>query len=402
MVNVRVSPLLLISAVSLTSAMSGNILGPVMALYARDYAGATTAEIGLIVSIFSTTSLPSKLLTGVYSRGVGILYIPVVGILVSALCPLGMTLFPSPSMLIVFRAIQGFCNAMIWPSTLTMVALMVTDQRRDQVISSYTSAISIGMFAGPLIGSLSIATMGMHNTFLLSAGISMVSFLLGVALLRFRHRIFSSLEGKEGDGELTGSISHVIKNRSFWSAASVLIALSFVVGILQAYGTLHAKDVYQVRDAEIALVFFGYNGVAMVARLLLGRLLTVATKERILGFSLVNLGIMLFLLVPNSTFPLFTLWFSLLGVSHGVIFPVGAMVLAEHLPRGFLSIANALYTTAWDVGATLGPLVTASLVVQYTYRESLIVAAITPLFVFVASILLRRKKIASELETGQI
>jgi MFS family permease len=391
MVNLRGSPLLLISAVSLTSAMAGNILGPVVALYARDYVGATAAEVGLIVSIFSSTSLPSKLLTGVYSRGIGILYIPVAGILVSTLCPIGMILFPSSGMLMVFRAIQGFCNAMIWPSTLTMVALMVKDQRRDQAISRYTSAISIGMFAGPLVGSLSISIMGMRNTFLLSAGVSMISFLLGLMLLRFRTRIVTTLNDNEENGKLAGSFSHVVTSRSFWSAASVLIGLSFVFGILQAYGTLHAKDIYQVPDAEIALVFFGYNGVAMIARILLGRLLAITTKERILGFSLVNLAIMLFLLVSNSSFPLFTLWFSLLGVSHGVIFPVGAMVLAEQLPRGFLSGANALYTTAWDIGATLGPLVTASLVVQYTYRESLIVASIMPLLVFAAFILLCRK-----------
>ena len=67
---------------------------------------------------------------------------------------------------------------------------------------------------------------------------------------------------------------------------------------------------------------------------------------------------------------LFALFFFILGISHGVIFPVGAMILADNISRKLLAIANALYTTSWDTGSTLGPIVTAPLVAQYTYREA--------------------------------
>ena len=376
----KFSPILLIYAMTFMAGVSGNMLGSVISIYARDYVSATIEEVGLIISVFSMTSIPSKVLAGFLGSGKRILYISVVGMLISTFCPLGMALLQTPLMLITFRAIQGFGSAMVWPSMLTLVGLLAKGSRRNQQISNYSFVVSVGMFAAPSIGSVGIALIGMRNTFFLSAIVSVVSVFAGMGLIYLRKSLFEDVEDEKGD-KVQGAVSSILRNRAFLNALMVLVSQSFAYGTILAYGTLYVKDAYQVSDSEVALIFLGYNGVLMLSRLALGKILKLVSKEKCMLLCLVSLTLILPLLTLSSSYVMFVLIFSLLGISHGILFPVGAMILIENVPRNILPVANALFTTGFDIGATIGPVAAAPVVARYTNRESILVAAIVPAIV---------------------
>jgi len=382
----------LVYAMSFTAAISMNTLGPVLSIYAHDYVGATVEEVGIIISICAIASMFSKFISGFYCHGMRGLYLMVGGLLLAAACPIVMILSPTPQTMIISSAIWGFSTALTWPSMLTFVVLLTTNpQHVREAISNYSLSTSIGMFIAPLIDSIGIVTIGMRNTLILTAIILIISFLLGSMLIHSRADLSQNLSKEGGGRPSLRAIPHIFANRSFRFVAIALVTMAFVYSTVLAYGTLYAENSFHVGEGEVPLLYFGYYGVLMVTRLLVRRSTKIVSDEKIMVLSLANCTIATLLLVLSSNYITFALVFSILGASHALLFPVGAIILAESTAQDLLPLANAVYAITWDFGNILGPSMTAPLVTSYTYREALVTTSFVSALGLVTMTLLRRR-----------
>ena len=370
------SPLILISAMSLIAAVSNMILNPIISVYARDYINATVAEIGLIVASFFIVSIFSKQIVGLYCQGERPLYALLIGLALMAFPTIGMALIKSPIVFGVLRAFQGIGNSMFWAPAMTFVALTSAKERHDREIGKYSFIISVGMSLGPALGSISVSTLGMRNSFFLASAIALVGFLLGIVLVRHRE-LFRGYG--DGEGFSLRELPRIFSGYSFRTAFTAYISSSFIYGILVAYGTLYFKDAFNVLNEEVAFLFFGYNLAVMFSRFSLIKLVQITSKRNILLFGLANYVAMLLTMGLSDSFLLFVGAFCLLGVSHGLIYPAGILTIAEATERRDLAFANSIYLTGWDVGNALGPLVSAPFATNYGTKTALFVALLSPI-----------------------
>jgi predicted MFS family arabinose efflux permease len=288
--------------------------------------------------------------------------------------------------------VQGLGNAMIWAPALTLVVLTSSNAKRNQNISLYTTITSVGMTLGPTIGTLSNAILGMRNTFFLATGMALIGVPLSSRLLQKRKSIFSSdYDNPKSNPKFSlNSLREIFSQKTVAVAFAGYVAISYVYSILIAYGTIYAKDSLEINQNLIPLLFVGFNVVVLIARFFLGTLIKHVDKKRIITLSLLNTVLMIILLTLGNQL-MFVLGFTLLGISHGLIYPTGAMLVAEATDIKKLNVANAFYMTMWDIGAFTGP-TTCSFIVAFGLQTTLAASLIVPLVILGLNLTLWRDK----------
>lgn len=386
--------LLVLSTIAFTIATSNLLLNPIISIYSTQYAGATLQEAGLIVSAFSITSLFTRPLIGFFIREKKLVFTIILGLFLMVVAPSGMVLLNTPASMAFFRMIQGLGNAMIWAPNLTLIVLSSSNIRRDRNISWYTTITSIGMTLGPTIGTLSNSILGMRNTFFLATGVALIGVLSGLFLFQKRNSLLSSdYDAPESNPKLSlNSLREIFSEKTIAVAFTGYLAISYVYSVLIAYGTIYARDILRINENLIPLLFVGFNTVVLIARFSLGRLVKYLGKRQIIVIALFNAICMITLLTVGNQ-QLFVLGFTLLGLSHGLIYPTGAMLVAEATDQKKLNITNAFYMTMWDVGSFTGP-TTASLIVAFSIQTALVSSIIVPLTVVGLNLTLWRKKLS--------
>jgi MFS family permease len=98
----------------------------------------------------------------------------------------------------------------------------------------------------------------------------------------------------------------------------------------------------------------------------------------ILLFSLINYVAMLMILSLSRSYILSVVTFCLLGVSHGLIYPTGILIIAETVEIRKLAFSNSIYMTGWDVGNALGPIISAPFAVNYGTESALVIGLLGP------------------------
>jgi MFS family permease len=370
------SPSNLSSTLAVISAMYNLMINSVISIYAREYVGATVAEVGLIFAAWSILSMFAKPIVGRYFYGTRLLYAPAAASILLSASAIGMALSPTPLFLALFRVFQGLGNSLLWGPTVTLVALSAPDKDRDRMIGRYTLATSVGLTLGPVIASANVAFLGMRSTFFSAAGMAGISLLLGWALIQQKEKFRDRLGG-DGDSNLSlRDIKKTLSMDSFRMAFSAYLVTAFCYGILLAYGTLQARDAFMVSEGQVVLLIFGYNFIVMLGRLLLIRILGRVRKEMILVIGLINGICMLTVMTLSDSYILFFLAFCLLGLSHGIVYPAGTMMIAESTDRNGLSLTNSIYMVGWDIGNTLGPTVSAPIAQSFGTEASFIIAIV--------------------------
>jgi MFS family permease len=389
----------LISIISLVASTSGQILNPIVAVYARDTLNASIAQIGLIVSAFFFVSIISKPLIGLSCRGIKTLYFLWTALALMAFPTIGMALTDSPSIFGVLRIFQGIGNSMFWAPGMTLIALLSSRDKLERNLNNYSFLISIGMSLGPAIGSMSVAALGTRYSFFLSALIMLSGFMIGTLLMRKR-QYFREIISHNDSGTISlRQLPRIVSAKPFKTAFLSYVTMSFIYGILTAYGTLYFKDSFRVQDGTVAILFFGYNAVIMVSRFGLRKLVDMTSKTNILVFGLINYVVMLSILSTSNSLPIFVAAFCLLGLSHGLIYPTGILMVAGSVQTASLAFANSIYLTGWDVGNSLGPVIASPIATQYGTRATLPFAIIAPVVSMIITVLYLREQPKNRTDT---
>jgi len=247
------SSLLVLSIMGFSISASNLMLNPIISVYARDYAGATMAEVGIIVSAFSIISMFSSPMIGFYVGVRKIFLMPILGLFLMVISPLGMAFVSTPLSLAFFRLIQGLGNAMIWAPCMTLVILISSDARRNENIGRYTTVTSLGMTIGPTIGTLGNSILGIRNTFLLASVMALVGFLYSSKLIQRKNSLLSYNNGvpESKPRFSSSSLREILSNKTIKITFTAYLAVCYVYNILVAYGTIYAKDTLKIGENYI-------------------------------------------------------------------------------------------------------------------------------------------------------
>jgi len=357
---------------------SSSVIAPILSIYVKDVINAPLEMIGLVTAMFFLASALAKIFLGVFAGGKKTITFLLLAFVIFSICPMLYSITDNILLLVVLRATQGFAYAFIGTASLILAALAISSVERDKGVGIYTASLSLGLLAGPAITAFSIPLFGVSNTFYFAG---LMGF-IGIIAAFFLNRKISSIEknwqiiGVTVDREpLKSKISAIMHNRMFGMAFIGNFAFFVLFGVILAYAPLYAKETLHFSDELVSVVFLLYYIATTFTRLSLRRIVERVSKSTLMIASTMLAAFFSFSLAFLTDNLVFAVTFASIGAVQGVLFPVGSMLIAEHIQPSRNVLANSLYMMGIDVGQGIAPLITAGVAVQYGLEYSFILSA---------------------------
>ncbi|XID91304.1 MFS transporter [Paenibacillaceae bacterium WGS1546] len=257
---------------------------------------------------------------------------------------------------VAMRAAQGLTAATFAPNALTYIAEVYPAERRVSVIGFVSAGFLLAGIVGQAFGVLVLRTMGWPAGFLLLGAVySLSALLLGLMSPRAGRR-----EATGGYWDVYRQIGRLFRNRAllFCYAVALTLFLTFI-GMYAALGSLLSAPPFSLDDGQILLVraagIFGmllspFTG-KLAARFGLPAMLKSGLLLAISGMTALCAAPGLAVLAPASIV-------FVAGIS--VMIPT-LVALTGQIADRTRGAAMTLYSFILFVGATLGPLVSLSL-----------------------------------------
>jgi EmrB/QacA subfamily drug resistance transporter len=366
--------------------------------------GASFTDLQWVLSGYALALAVFQLTAGSLADLLGRRKLFLVGLTVFAAASGLSALAPSPAALVVARVVQGVGAAIVFPSSLALLAQEFEGQQRRRAIGLWGAVIGLAFAAGPLLGGVLVDTLGWRWVFAVNVvlGVPMVVlaarhvresrdpdpnpidwpglttlcvalFLLVFAVLRGNALGWTSatvlglLAG--GAAMLAAFVAverarahpmidlSLFRNRTFTGASLVVAGLAGLTFGAFVYVSLFLLNVQERSAIEAGLVLAPLAVVSFVVSALAGRMSGSVPLAPALAGGLVLAGVGMLLL---STLEVDSSWLALLpglaviGAGVGLTNPLATFAHLGVLPPAHGGVASALNNTARQVGLAVG------------------------------------------------
>ncbi len=106
------------------------------------------------------------------------------GLFIFTLASVLLVFSTSTLMIILVRVLQGFGGAMIFGTTVAILTSVVPANERGRVLGIYTTAVYIGLSAGPFLGGILTAWFGWRSIFFINIPVGIFAICLVLLLLK--------------------------------------------------------------------------------------------------------------------------------------------------------------------------------------------------------------------------
>jgi predicted MFS family arabinose efflux permease len=246
-----------------------------------------------------------------------------------------------------------------------------------------SSIESVGIFVGPAVGGILVATTGVEVTFLVSAGFLIWSAVL-VAFVREPDREVSADEGQEEDAgflrESAEGFRVIVSNRRLALLTTLFAAQTFVDGALGVFVVVLALETLDLGASGVGFLnsVLGIGGIAggVLAALLVAR----ARLGTDFAFGIVLWGVPLAAIGLWPEAAVAYLAFAAIGVANTVVDVSGDTLLQRAVPDQVLARAFAAMESVTLVTVALGSIAAPVLIDLIGDRAALIaVGALLPI-----------------------
>ncbi len=378
---IRNKTLMPIFVITFTNMFSSSMIGAINVLFALDL-GATYIELGLISFFHGLITMFVQIPLGILSDRLGrkpMLFLPELFILSSDIV---RSLATQPWHLIVASLFGGFSGGAFVPVIVALVADLTEPSDRPDALSTYYFFSSLGLFIGPSAASLLLLSLPIRNLYYLSSVMRLgiiVLITLGIKEARKIHP-----DGGPLKTSYKGKVSMLLRRRNMLVAVQARLSYSFFMSVFRTYMPVLARREIGLSDALIASVGTFQGIPRMSIRLFLGRLISKLTAKRLFTLTLFMGGIVGLLLPFADSFYHLVLLACVLGLSHGAVIPLSALLVSDSSTTTERGLANSILYTTMTVG-TFTPIMTAPLAdvwgVTFVFPFTAIIPVISTLVV---------------------
>lgn len=360
-------PILVACGLTLTLYLGAYMRLPLVPLFASRL-GASTVQVGLINAGFMLAATLLSFPLGLVSDRLGRRRLILSGIAMSALTSFFLFLARSPAQVGAIYLFSGIGLACFSPAMMSFVGDVSPPQFLGRAYGWYTSALYLGMAAGPGIGGAA-ATFGFRPAFLLSAAVIAAAALAGGLRLPSPPAVI-----RPPASSLRSDLREIVSNRAVLACWIATFFSTYAWGSLFAFFPLYA------RDAGISVVHTGFIFTSQAAanalfRIPVGHLADrTGRRERY-----ILIGNLLFALVIASV-GLFRrettlyLLFIAIGGSMAVTFTAIGAVLSESVPTRTRGLAMGGYNTCIYGGFALSAATLGVVISDFGYGAGFAVA----------------------------
>src|SRR3954452_12770020 len=371
----------------------------------REDLGASFSDLQWVVDAYALTLAALLLVSGSIADLMGRRRVFIVGLILFSAASFACGLAQSPLWLIVSRGVQGIGGAMLFATSLALIAQAFTGRDRATAFGISGATIGAAVAIGPLVGGALTDSLGWEGIFFVNVPIGIAAVFITLAqvdeskdpnpagidwdrAVTFTAGLFmlvlALIRGnEEGWGStlvvllLAGSVValaafvavelrtdhpmfelRLFRNGTLGGASLVAFALSAAMFLLFLFITLYMESVLGYKPLEAGLRFLPLTVVSFFVAPLTGRLSSKGIPVRVWlsgGLVLVGLGLLLMHGVgPDSNWTTLLAGFCVAGAGIGMINPALATTAVGVVDPRRSGMASGINNTFRQVGIATG------------------------------------------------
>lgn len=308
--------------------------------------GATISLAGVIVGLFSLTSLFSRPFCGMMTDRMNNVWLLLSSNLLISFGVLGFVLTTNMPMIIFFRICNGLGFAVGSTVQVSMSIRFIPEDKMGEGIGYMGISQLIGTACAPGFGLAIADYAGIKATFLVAAALPVLSCILLLFVKTF-HPIKASAEIKR-------IVFHDFFEPKALSFVFPYSALSFVNGIISSYLVLFA-DEQGIKG--ISIYFTVYAVFLFLIRPFAGKLMDAKGLHYTVYPGMVLTAVSMFLLCRSDTLLLVLLTCLLRAIGQGAAQPSLQAGCINYVGRDRSGVATSTYFLGGDIGQGMGPMI---------------------------------------------
>jgi MFS family permease len=330
---------------------SFGVVLPYFALYLTETIGASPAEAGVVLALWSFVALGATPLGGLLADRLGrrpVMLVSVAGAAVAAILFAVVSGLWAVAVLVV---VWGLFSSLFDPAAAAYVADVVEDDLRTEAYGVQRIVANASFAVGPLVGSLLIWSASLRATFL-CAGAALLAYLV------FAWFRLPETRPVAGDDAPVARFRDALRDR-------LLVVLALGVGVsatgFAAYEGVLPVFLHEERALAIATwgLLFGINPLLIVLlQYPVARAVGRRSSRLMLALGAALIGISLAILVPSSNIAVLVAAIVLLTLGEMILVPVAMALAADlapaHLRGSYQGALNLAWEVAWGPTTIVG------------------------------------------------
>lgn len=318
------------------------LLIPVLPLYMKDVAGATTTEVGLLMGTITIASFAARPYIGRKADIVGRKPLLVLGTIDFVIASLLYMVARNMAVLPFVLAFHGLGVACFHTASLVFIGDIAPSMHRGKSQSWFQTSFNMAIMTGPPLGIFLKDRFGYNVVFIAASLAALVSFFF---ILKVSESKVEQIEGVVRP-------THVRHNRRLLVFVSTAVfAGTAAFGAVEAFLPLLAKA---NGIGQFALFFTIYAGLLVCIRLPGGSIPDRLGRRWTVTFGLLALGCSMLVLSVTDGFAILCMAAVLFGLGFTFHSPALSALVMDHVPKEELGGAFGIYTAAFEAGITFG------------------------------------------------
>ena len=317
----------LITALNLINGMSLRGSRVLLSLFAIQL-GASAFEIGLLIAISSVMQLLLGVTAGQASDRFGFRLPMLYGSIGGTIALLIPYFFPSLTGLYASRMLTGMTFIFFMVSLQNLAASVGGPEKRATNLTTFSLGQALSGLLGPVAVGFAIDHLGHTKSYALLAAFAFVP-ILAMGILRNRVPSKPKANKKDEQSHLMDLMRLPRLRRALLSGAMVFATADLLNFYMPIYG--HSIG---LSASMIGIIIGAHSAAAFVVRLIMPRLLKLATEEQLLNYCLLASGV-IYCLFPVFQNPWILVAVSFfLGLALGCGQPLSMILIYESSPEG--------------------------------------------------------------------
>ncbi len=344
----------IVVGVSFIDHIGSTLLFPFFALYITSRFGVGMTQAGLILGLFSISSLIGGMVGGGLTDRFGRRNLILFGLIFSAISTLTLGFVNEFAMLFPLAILIGLLSDIAGPAHQAMIADLLPEKQRQEGFGILRVVANMSWIIGPTIGGF-VANRSYLALFITDAVVSIV--VAGLFYLFIKETKPQPKEGEEEESLLTTFKGYwrVLRDGPFvaFISASILMGLVYI----QMYNSLsvYLRDVHGISPQG-----YGFVLTTSAVTVILFQFMTTRIIKSKPPFLMMALGTLFYVVGFGmygvvGAYALFVLAMIVITVGEMIVVPTASTLAANFAPEAMRGRYMAIFSFSWALPATIGP-----------------------------------------------
>lgn len=350
--------------------------------------------VGLPITLFMAATFVATLFAGGLIHRLGCSRLFLVGIVCAFIGYFGTFLSQGYIELVASRCLNGIGYGLIFNACETWIALHARSHNRARSASSFVGAVFAGLVCGPPLGGMFADYLGAQTTFLVSAGLALISGYTAYRLLSARDKSERTSDDRHRMLPRAQDWAILFRSRRFIGVALTAVSTKMTVSAFLFFIIPLYLNKLGFSNSQIGQMLMLYGMLAVIGTPLVARGVDQLGNHQIIvsiGSAISGFGLLVVLGGGASTVLIAII---AIGIGHCLILsPQNAIV--QQIARQYrfdieISVALSIYRFVDRSGMVIGPILAAILVQELSYVGAIVSIGCIVIFATALALVINR------------